>query len=373
MAQSIQVSQTEKRILGLFPWFGEESTGGVQLSGRLGWQGIVQANDGDGSEAAQLFCYYPSGELLKRAPAANMTVATSRLDALAKAVRRRWPAGRVLIWHIDLLKLLPFLGIGQARVALFLHSIEVWRDTGRLNHRLLNRVDLFLSNSGHTWQRFLAYHPWLAAAQRTVHLGVGTALPGPTPAYDGLIPAVLMVSRLARGEDYKGHREMIRAWPLVQQSIPEAQLWIAGEGDLRPELEQMVRELGLERTVRFRGWVSEEQKQRLLEQCRCLAMPSRGEGFGLVYLEAMRLGRPCLVSTLDAGREVVNPPEAGLAVDPDDSQALAEALCRLLTPGPEWERWSRQARSRYEAHFTARHYQERLVSALWGGPGGGWG
>ena len=59
------------------------------------------------------------------------------------------------------------------------------------------------------------------------------------------------------------------------------------------------------------GQVKEDVKQDLLMRCRCLALPSRGEGFGLVYLEAMRMGRPCLVSTVDAAREVVNPPEAG--------------------------------------------------------------
>lgn len=99
-------------------------------------------------------------------------------------------------------------------------------------------------------------------------------------------------------------------------------------------------------------------------RCRCLALPSRGEGFGLVYLEAMRMGRPCLVSTLDAGREVVNPPEAGLAADPDDLRELTDAACELLNAGPQWERWSDQARRRYEATFTAEDFQNRLLAAL---------
>jgi len=77
-------------------------------------------------------------------------------------------------------------------------------------------------------------------------------------------------------------------------------------------------------------------------------MPSRGEGFGLVYLEAMRLGRPCLVSTMDAGREVVNPPEAGLAANPDNQEELVSAVCRLLADRAEWRQWSAQARRRYE-------------------------
>ncbi len=169
---------------------------------------------------------------------------------------------------------------------------------------------------------------------------------------------------MARSEDYKGHRELIGAWPEVQRRMPGAELWIAGDGDLRPDMEHLARKCGVADAVRFFGRVSEERKQELLVACRCLAMPSRGEGFGLVYLEAMRLGRPCLVSNADAGREVVNPPEAGLAADPGDPAALAAALARLLAPSAEWTRWSIQARERYEREFTAQKFQQRLADAL---------
>jgi glycosyltransferase involved in cell wall biosynthesis len=93
-------------------------------------------------------------------------------------------------------------------------------------------------------------------------------------------------------------------------------------------------------------------------------MPSRAEGFGLVYLEAMRLGRPCLVSNADAGREVVNPPEAGLSVDAEDAGALADSICRLIAQDREWDLWSTRARARYEANFTVQHFQHRLRAAV---------
>jgi phosphatidylinositol alpha-1,6-mannosyltransferase len=154
----------------------------------------------------------------------------------------------------------------------------------------------------------------------------------------------------------------------VLARIPDAQLWIAGDGDLRPDLEGAVAAAGVGHRVHFWGRVSDEAKQDLLRRCRCLALPSRGEGFGLVYLEAMRVGRPCLVSTCDAGREVVNPPEAGLAADPKDLDRLADAVVRLLSPGPEWDQWSQAARRRYEAPFTAADFQRRLVEAVFPEP-----
>jgi len=177
-------------------------------------------------------------------------------------------------------------------------------------------------------------------------------------------PIALMLGRLSRHEDYKGHREVIKTWPLVLQNMPNAELWIVGDGDLRPALESLVKAYELEAKVRFWGCVTEEVKQELLARSRCLVLPSRGEGFGLVYLEAMRLGRPCLVSTSDAGREVINPPEAGLAIDPQSPQMIADALCKLLADNSKWKELSKCAKRRYEAMYTAKHFQERLLSAL---------
>jgi glycosyltransferase involved in cell wall biosynthesis len=132
---------------------------------------------------------------------------------------------------------------------------------------------------------------------------------------------------------------------------------------MRAELESLVGESGLTNSVRFHGRVSEGEKEALLNAARCLVLPSRAEGFGLVYVEAMRAGRPCLVGP-DAGREVVNPPEAGMAVDPGDGEALVRALCSLLADDAQWQQQSQAAHARYEARFTAAHFQQRLLDAL---------
>jgi len=280
----------------------------------------------------------------------------------ALGMRRRFQL--IVVWHMDLLKLVPFFRQRAARLVLILQGIEAWRRRPWPERALLKNVDLFLSISDYTWRRFLSVNPEYAyAPHRTVLLGIGTAFQGPTPEPAGT-PVALMLSRLARGEDYKGHREMLDAWPLVAKRVPGAELWIAGDGDLRPELERLTAERGLTQSVRFLGFISEQQKLELVRQCRTMAVPSRGEGFGLVYLEAMRMGRPCLVSTLDAGQEVVGPPLHSLAVDPAQRDDLVDALCRLLADSPEWRQLSGRARERYEREFSAAHYQERLMTAL---------
>lgn len=345
-------------LLGLFPLFGPGIVGGVQIAADIAWEALRHRG-----EEATLFCYGRHHHARRIPGVDEHVVATSRTAAIRAALRRRWNPRVLVVWHLGLLRLVPFFRAPRARLVVMLHGVEAWQRHDLITRTLLRRVDLFLSNSNYTWQRFKGAVPYAEALHRTMPLGLGAPRYEQTPEPDPE-PTVLMLSRLLRSEDYKGHREVLAAWPRILSRIPGARLWIAGEGDLEPELKRLVRASGIGDSVKFWGFVTNEQKQTLLARCRCLALPSRAEGFGLVYLEAMQAGRPCLTSTNDAGRETVNPPEAGLAVDPGRPDELVDALSRLLTPSPEWDAWSRRARARYEGSFTARHFQERLIAAL---------
>lgn len=356
------MNSSNARVLGLFPYFGPEAVGGVQASARIAWDAVTEHAE----ESATLLSYAgansSNGGSNKHDP--ETFVVNSKRKAIYKALSRSWPHDLVFVWHLGLLRLLPFFRFSRVRVVLMLLGVEAWREQSWLTRKQLEKVDLFLSISDHTWRKFVEFNPeYEGKPHQTVLLGIGTSRESTTPP-PGPTPAALMLSRLSKGEDYKGHREVINAWPRVLQQTPGAELWIAGDGDLRNDLEELVAERSLENKVLFWGQVAEDKKQQLLQQCRCLVMPSRGEGFGLVYLEAMRLGRPCLVGTLDAGLEVVNPPEAGLAANRDNEEELADMICRLLTDGPEWQQWSDQARRRYEQNYTAKHFEQRLISAL---------
>jgi phosphatidylinositol alpha-1,6-mannosyltransferase len=335
-----------KDVLGLLP-SSANCRGGVQESGEEAWRAIVARV---GEEHARALRY---------------EAGTSKAKAVLQAVDSGKPAKVILVWHLHLLKLLPFVSRSDSRIVLFLHGIEAWRRHDPVTQLLLRKVQLTLSNSDFTWSRFIGCNPSVSEADHlTVHLGTGSPvrdLPVKPPA---AVPSVLMISRLDAGEDYKGHRQMIEAWPLVFDQVPGAELRVVGDGSLRPRLEDLARQRGLNSSVRFYGQVSDAARDDLIANCRALAMPSRGEGFGLVYLEAMRVGRPCLVSNADAGREVVNPPEAGLAADPDNPAELADAVVQLLSSGPQWNEWSARARARYEAQFTAAHFHRRLTVAL---------
>ncbi len=319
-------------VLAVLPSLREANPGGIQVSARVAWEALQQTGHAALLEVS----------------------ARERLGAVRAARSQPHHFDVVLFWHLDLLRLAPFIS-RRARRAVFLHGIEAWRRPDAFTRWLLRECGV-LANSRYTIERARATLP-VTGDMQVVHLGLGDAAAASTlPAEP---PVALMISRLDTRERYKGHDEVLSAWPLVQQQLPLAQLWIVGDGDLRDDLESLTQDP----SVRFFGRVTEPEKRKLIEASRCLVLPSRGEGFGLVYLEAMRSGRPCLVG-VDAGVEVVNPPEAGLSADPSDKESLVSALVRLLKPGMEWDCMAEGARRRYEKQFTANHFQERLLAAL---------
>lgn len=340
------------KVLAVFPDLNGPNPGGVQVAGQLAWNALQQHTD-----ARALLVG------VQKAPVArndHEIVAYGRFRAIAAATALRFHPDAILVWHLDLLRLTPFIRTDAPRV-LFVHGIEAWRRQDVMTRRLL-RTSKLISNSHYTHNRILSVMPELHNSPiEIVHLGV-PASRSPVKLPQAL-PAAVMVGRLDSDEQYKGHEEVIRAWPLVVARVPDAQLWIVGDGNLRHHLESLAVDLGLHDVIRFFGRVSETEKEALLNAARCLVLPSRAEGFGLVYLEAMRAGRPCLTG-LDAGKEVINAPEAGFSVDPSDANGLTDAIVALLSDHEVWQRMSVAALQRYQANFTAEQFQARLLAAL---------
>ena len=109
--------------------------------------------------------------------------------------------------------------------------------------------------------------------------------------------------------------------------MPELTLDVAGRGPLEPALKAYARELGLDDAVRFLGFVS--PVAAAIEDAAIVVVPSLGEGFGMVALEAMERARPVIASAVGGLPEIVADGETGLVVPPGDAEALAEAIVAL--------------------------------------------
>lgn len=162
-------------------------------------------------------------------------------------------------------------------------------------------------------------------------------LPGPYPrplafrygiASDEKI--ILTVARLDPGEGYKGYDRILRALPGVRQACGKVRYIIAGKGGDRPRIEAMARELGVEQSVVFAGFVPDDELADHYRLADVFAMPSTGEGFGIVFLEAMGCGTPVLAGNRDGSVDAVDQGRLGQLADPQCVNAIADGLVALL-------------------------------------------
>lgn len=276
---------------------------------------------------------------------------------------------------------------GRPPIALVIHGIDAWQPTrSSLVNRLVRRVDAVISVSEFTRQKFW---DWAQPVKAQSHIlpncvDLTRFTPGIKNSdllkrYDLAEKTVLLtVARLSAAERYKGIDEVMEVLPTLAKEIPNLCYLIVGDGDDRPRLMEKARSLGLavtayapritqpesspfdtpsfsasngERcptsadnrcpisglgsltsvpTVLFTGRISESEKVDHYRLADAFVMPGRGEGFGIVYLEAMACGIPVVASQLDASREAVRDGKLGVLVDPRQPEQICTGIQRAL-------------------------------------------
>jgi glycosyltransferase involved in cell wall biosynthesis len=185
-----------------------------------------------------------------------------------------------------------------------------------------------------------------------VHYGI---VPGPEPAPAPAEPRFLCIGRLI---PIKGHVVLLRALALALKESPQITLEIAGRGPLEPALKALAKELAVEHAVRFLGYVS--PIQRAIDESAVVVVPSLGEGFGMVALEAMERSRPVLAAEIGGLGELVVDGETGLLVPPVEAETLARALVRLANDPVERRAMGEAGRRRALEHFAEHRNVERM-------------
>ncbi len=170
-------------------------------------------------------------------------------------------------------------------------------------------------------------------------------------------PIVGMVARLTT---QKGHSTLLRAMSkLIQQSTVLPHLVLVGDGALRSSLEALASQLKLNSHVSFLGY--RPDASQLIYDFDIFAHPSRWEGFGLVFLEAMAAEVPIIATRTSAIPEIVENGETGLLVPVDDGDALSDALSLLLTNVPLRKKMGLAGRRRLEEHFSVQKMVEETA------------
>ncbi|HEY9647161.1 MAG TPA: glycosyltransferase [Chroococcidiopsis sp.] len=219
------------------------------------------------------------------------------------------------------------------------YGVDAWSVRDRLKQAALHRAERVVSISGYTRDRLIAeqHLPAEVIPLLPVTFDASRFAIAPKPAHliyrYGLHPdqpIILTVTRLSREDGYKGYDQILRALPQIRQQVPNVHYILVGKGDDRPRVERLIAELGLQDCVTLTGFVPDRELNNHYNLCDVFVMPSKGEGFGIVYLEALACGKPTIGGNQDGAIDALQHGELGVLVDPDDVQAIAQVTTQVL-------------------------------------------
>jgi len=273
----------------------------------------------------------------------------SYLCFVARTVLRALESDRIICAHLHFAPLVWFASFLRPRINYHIvaHGIEVWRPYGFWERLALLRATTILCISEYTRRQVLRFAPDLDP-QRVVVLPntFDPALAAgrdEATTYEAGPPRLLVVSRLSSTDPYKGVDLMIESLPRLLTEFPGLTLRIVGTGDDRPRLEGIAERNAVSHAVVFLGAIDDVALREEYRRCHLFALPSRKEGFGLVYLEAMSWGKACLAARAGGAPEVVGDPaesspplttsgttRIGALVEYGNVEEIAVAVAELL-------------------------------------------
>jgi len=345
------------------PWLAaitlSEAGGGVAAVARLLWKAL-----GGRWEQSRLVTLVEDAETPSTLD--SSTFARVRFGSRLALGQASGECDWVVYSHLSLARVQRFVpAVSRRPYVVFLHGIEAWNDLAPAQLATLRAASLRLTNSAYTARRIAARHP--AIGDFSV---CPLALEEPGSLADEACPSIprdpiaLIVARMQSTERYKGHDELIECWPLVAARVPGARLVVAGGGDDLDRLKTKARDLGLSASVQFTGFIARDALLSLYRRAAVFAMPSRGEGFGLVYLEAMAHGVPCIGSLSDAATEVISDGETGFLVEQSDRGALADRLVLLLSDSVRRSSMGAAARRAVTNRFNYDRFAADFLSLI---------
>jgi phosphatidyl-myo-inositol dimannoside synthase len=363
-------AQNSVRFIGLFP--DVLGIGGVQevgrqtiralleISARTGWSSnVLGLNDPSGlqefSAGAHKINFRGFGRSKVRFVLAALQVAAKKpLVVLAAHPNLAPPAA----W---MKRLAP-----QMKVIVMAHGVDVWQPLPPRRRAALLSADIVLAPSTSTVQKLTEVQgvppekirkiPWPLDLEVLDMAESSTPLPRPKGFPPS--PVILTVGRWATSEKYKGTDDLIRSLAQLCATFPGLNLVAVGGGDDLPRLRQIAADLGVASSVHFLTGLSKADLAACYAHADIFALPSTGEGFGLVFLEAMAFAKPIVAAAAGGSTDLVEDAVNGILIPPRDQAALAKALACLLSDDS-----LRMALGRRGAEIVRRKYRFELFQA----------
>lgn len=291
------------------------------------------------------------------------------------AVQKGSKADTVIISHINLLpagwlikKVSP-----RTQIILFAHGIEIWGDISPMKRRMIGCCDAFICVSNFTSTTIQAQHGIPAAKCHVLNNCIDPFLPLPGKktkrpdlmeqyGYDEKDTILFTLTRLSSKDRYKGYDKVFEALALLKPTYPRLRYLLGGGYDEIEKnfVETEIERLGLQDTVTIAGYLPEENLSDYFALADLYIMPSRKEGFGIVFIEAMYYGLPVIAGNTDGSVDALLKGKLGQLVDPESVDEIKAALENLLrAPAPV-----QPDKELLMQHFGYLAYKDKLENFL---------
>jgi len=300
-------------------------------------------------------------------------------QAISDAVR--WRPDLIICTHLALGPIGRLAGVlAGSSYWIVLHGLEAWRVLPKGKRTALHRASRVIVTSAFSREQIVKLHrideariSWLPCTLDETLLSAELSNTGPCARISDAQRVVLTVGRMAAVERYKGHDECLRALPSVVAMIPNLTYVIVGGGDDRSRLERLSQDLGVAGNVVFTGEITDSELAAVYRRSEVFLLPARtvidndnpkGEGFGIVYLEAMAFGKPIIGPDRGAPAEIISHGQQGLLVDPTDSAAIAESVLDLLNNPAKAREMGHAGSEWVKRNYSYDSFRGRLTEIL---------
>lgn len=260
----------------------------------------------------------------------------------------------------------------RVKYHLFVYGIDCWGVRFREASHKMKSMDKVISISSFTTEQVrkqgysgeVVYFPPLVEVPEKI--AVNNLL-----ANEKVI--LLTVGRLDVSEQYKGQDSVIRAMQIVKEKFATIEYWIVGRGNDNERLKLLAKELKLEDSVKFLGFVDDKTLSEINQKADIFIMPSKvslnpekleGEGFGIVFIEAALYQKALIGSNIGGSTDIIDNEVNGLTCDPQSIEDIARCILKLATDRQLRQKLGKNALAKVQSNFSLQqfdHYFKPLI------------
>jgi len=323
------------------------TTGGIQKMTRTLGHALNQVALKNNWEFDMYSAYDTNKDLMQQyVPAKHFKgFGANRSAFVIKAVQKGIKSDVVILTHINLAivgliikKIKP-----KCQVWLIAHGIEVWRPLSFFQRSLLKICDNIICVSNFTRQKMLSLHGCNVDKCTVLNNAIDPYMPLPAtfikPAHllnkynlTADCPVIYTLTRLANSEQYKGHDQVIKVFGKIKGKFPGAKYILSGQYDSEEEIriKKLIASIGAEDDIILTGFIAEKDITDYFLLADVFVLPSKKEGFGIVFIEALACGLPVICGNSDGSIDAIRNGELGNAIDTDNLNELEQAINNVL-------------------------------------------